>query len=396
MTILRTKKAVSTEKKASTSVSKEITLKRTAKKSSNVPKIEEESEAPSSDNRLQSNLNLPLSSRKQTRVAEKSIAKVTDFSNLFETNDASHASVKNDAFHASVENDASHASIKNDASHASVENSTTQTPVKNDSTHVLLTNETDHISVEKTPQIKQKDNEENKKRKRILSSTGEMEEKDQKSDDEDELATSSSKRCCKSDLKKCLRAGDIIENNRVPEHILKANNDGKKLLAMFDGQNFIDLQTEKSYRSVTNWVKDRMLSLGKISTTSNISGWDYAIVHRDNRTTTLRLLVEETKQKADQMRAAMKEQREGTFTSPLVSTMFSESTSPLLGSSSSAILKTTSLQSKTSQPTFGVSGFAGFLKTQPTEEALHQRLVELRDQVSEVERMLYVSKTFMK
>lgn len=361
MTHSRSKKATVAEK-SNLANKADFERKRSAKKPVRLMQNKQDDEAPSSDNRLQMIADVPLQSRKQTTTSESSAAEIVDFTNIVGENLSTLPSQVN-LIH---------------------EQSTGNVGVSNrdisDSHNLKLTNGS------------------SKKRKQSQSGDMVVKEADDESNDDEELATPSSKRCCKSDLKKCLRAGDIIENNRVPEHILKTYNDGKRLLAVFDGQNFVDLQTEKSYRSVTNWVKDRMLSLNKISTTSNISGWDYAIVHRDGYTTTLRLLVEETKQKADQMRAAMKEQREGTFTSPMVSTMFSESISPLLGSSSlsnSAILKS-SIPIKNAQPTFGVSSFADTMKQQTTEAALHQRLVELRDQVSEVERMLYVSKTFQK
>ena len=348
MTKSRLQTLKSVEKNTAASTNK----KRVAKKVAVVePQVENvESEAPSSDNRLQVPKKVALSSRKQTFVLPttvESVAVVTDFS-------------------AAPEKDSK-------------------------LTRSLLPQQenTDEDSIGTGKN----------KRKRVLPSptsglTATQTDGNKSSEEEDdELLTPSSKRCCKSDLKRCLRAGDLIENSRVPEHILKARNGGKKLLAQFDGQNFIDMQTEKSYRSITNWVKDRMLDLGKISTTSNISGWDYAIVHREGRTTTLRLLVEETKQKADQMRAAMKEQRDGTFTSPMLSTMFSESTSPMLGSSSNSIYKPQSQVKLT--PTFGMPNILGSNKI-PTEAALHQHLMDLRHQIAEVEHHLYVARDFAK
>ncbi len=328
--------------------------KRATKKVAAVePQVENvESEAPSSDNRLQVLQKVPLTSRKQTALqalgtsANESVALVSDFSER-QQNKVSRSLLPAE-----------------------------QTTVAKD----------EEVEVEK-----------NKKRKRVLPTptsglTATHEEKS--NSDDDELLTPSSKRCCKSDLKRCLRAGDLIENSRVPEHILKQRNGGKKLLAQFDGQNFIDMQTEKSYRSITNWIKERMMDMGKISTTSNISGWDYAIVHRDGRTTTLRLLVEETKQKADQMRVAMKEQREGTFTSPMLSTMFNDSSSGTLGSSSSNILY--NKPQTQLKPTFGMSNLLATPAEVSSEAALHQRLMDLRNQVAEVEHHLYVTRNFAK
>lgn len=146
-----------------------------------------------------------------------------------------------------------------------------------------------------------------------------------------------SKRCCKSDLKRCLRVGDWIENIRVNRKILEERNGNQKLLAQFDGENFIDYQTEEHYRSISDWVKRRMVDLGALSPKSNISGWDYAVVHREEAnqkwtTTTLRLLVEQTKQKMEMMRSNMKEQRSSgggssnSIVSPLTPIQFGSST----------------------------------------------------------------------
>ena len=109
------------------------------------------------------------------------------------------------------------------------------------------------------------------------------------------------KRCCKSDLKRCLRIGDILENDRVDEGILRERNNGNKLLARFDGESFIDCDNGRKYNSLTSWVKDRMIELGVLSANSNISGWNYAVVKRTEngyeQTIAVRQLVEETKKK---------------------------------------------------------------------------------------------------
>lgn len=224
-----------------------------------------------------------------------------------------------------------------------------------------------------------------------------------------ELTPLSGKRCCKSDLKRCLRVGDWIENIRVPRHILETRNGGKKLLAQFDGQNFIDYQTEKHYRSISDWIKQRMLDLGAISETSNISGWDYAVVHRDGRTTTLRLLVEETKQKMELMRSTMKEQCQSQ--SPLtplgISQIVTAGVQHQIGIGSgggnhqflpSATGSAINAGGKF-MPTFGGSnvlaasgGTVGFGNAS-SDVLLHNRLLSARQQVAELEQLLYVGRS---
>lgn len=246
-------------------------------------------------------------------------------------------------------------------------------------------------------------------------------------DDEDDAADASTptsgKRCCKSDLKRCLRVGDWIENIRIPQHILKARNDGKKLLAQFDGQNFIDYQTEKKYRSISDWIKQRMIDLNAISETSNISGWDYAVVHREGRTTTLRLLVEETKQKMEMMRNTMKEQRQSnspltplsftpsfttsssiTGNSPLVSSSFGNSlmnSSPFYSSSplpNDYKFVQQQQQKVVTTPSFGLGSLTttnnvgNTSTTVPNDVLLHSRLQNARQQVAELEQLLYVGR----
>lgn len=195
-------------------------------------------------------------------------------------------------------------------------------------------------------------------------------------DDKDSATPPSAKRCCKSDLKRCLRVGDWIENIRIPRRILEEKNGGKKLLAQFDGQNFVDYQTEKEYRSISDWIKQRMLDLGAISESSNISGWDYAVVHRDGRTTTLRLLVEETKQKMELMRTTMKEQRQNP--SPLTPSICTGS-SPHTSQQQKFLAPTVGL---ISNPNNGISN----------DVLLINRLQNARQQVSELESLLYAGR----
>lgn len=343
------KRTLSSQEKGATTrqQSTKIAAKKTTDKTpTNVENVE--SDAPSSDNRLQTPGKALLSVRKQTAlpaIESNGVAIVSDFA----------PNVTSDSISTITENIKNcHNDTKLSRSLLPQEDSLKSKAIK----HVLPT-PTSGLTATKNS--------------------------DSDNDDADDTMSSSSKRCCKSDLKRCLRAGDIIENSRVPENILKAHNGGKKLLAQFDGQNFIDLQTEKSYRSVTNWVKDRMMELGKLSKSSNISGWDYAIVHREGRTTTLRLLVEETKQKADQMRAAMKDQRDGTFTSPMLSTSFNDSGNALLGSSSNSIFKQTPQMIMT--PTFGMPSVMTNNELPTEKAALYKRLTDLRQQVAEVEHI---------
>lgn len=100
------------------------------------------------------------------------------------------------------------------------------------------------------------------------------------------------KRCCKKDLKRCLRVGEILEVTRVDQHYLDEYNNGEKIRARFTGQNFFDLSKNTKYRSLSQWVKKRLVDVGALGVNSNISGWDFVAVERDGRKQALRMLVD--------------------------------------------------------------------------------------------------------
>lgn len=100
------------------------------------------------------------------------------------------------------------------------------------------------------------------------------------------------KRCCKQDLKRCLRIGETVEIIRVEQHLLDRYNQGRKIRAQFTGNELYDLDQNRSYRSLSRWVKQRMVDVCALSPTSNISGWDFVSVIRDGTKSSLRVLIE--------------------------------------------------------------------------------------------------------
>lgn len=110
---------------------------------------------------------------------------------------------------------------------------------------------------------------------------------------QDGLAPSpSTKRCCKQDLKRCLKVGEILEVTRVEQHYLDAFNQGEKIRGRFTGNDIFDLTQNIPYRSLSKWVKKRLVDVGALGHKSNISGWDFVAVERDGRKQSLRMLVE--------------------------------------------------------------------------------------------------------
>lgn len=102
----------------------------------------------------------------------------------------------------------------------------------------------------------------------------------------------STKRCCKKDLQRCVRVGEILEVTRVEQHYLDAFNQGEKISGRFTGSDIFDLTQNITYRSLSKWVKKRLVDVGALGHKSNISGWDFVAVERDGRKQSLRMLVE--------------------------------------------------------------------------------------------------------
>jgi len=216
--------------------------------------------------------------------------------------------------------------------------------------------------------------------------------------------SSKTKRCCKRDLKLCLHVGDLIENIRVDPDTLREKNGNQRLLAEFDGENFIDCYTNESFRSISDWVKKRMVSMVIISPKSNISGWDYTVVHRDGTKVALRLLVENTKKKMERMRQGV---GAGTGTLSASSNSGSASTSPNENFESkdqlSRSVDHSILAQKTSAsfpsslrpfvpPSFGVGQtFASKVHQETNSQSdftIHERLQKARAEASALEKIL--------
>lgn len=202
------------------------------------------------------------------------------------------------------------------------------------------------------------------------------------------VASSKNKRCCKSDLQRCLRIGDWIEISRVSEDKLAEKNGGNRLLAQFDGQNFIDHQTETKYRSLSSWVKRRMVDLGLLSPSSNISGWDYVVMHREEAdgtvsTKSLRVLVEQTKQKMQMMRRNMKEQ----YRKQPKSEFFGGSDMGQIAFASAPNALQLNRSATFELPT--AISLNDTVSAQAQTQSLHSQLLKAREQVAELEKQLY-------
>lgn len=105
------------------------------------------------------------------------------------------------------------------------------------------------------------------------------------------------KRCCKNDLKQCLRVGEMLVINRVEQHFLDKYNNGEKIRSRFTGNDFYDLSTHTPYRSLSKWVKKRLVDVGALGIKSNISGWDFVSVERDGKKQSLRMIVDNENEK---------------------------------------------------------------------------------------------------
>ena len=101
---------------------------------------------------------------------------------------------------------------------------------------------------------------------------------------------SSTRRCCKADLTRNLAENELLELLRVDQCVLDEHNGGVPIRAHFANNQLIDVDTQKAYRSVSKWVKERLIDVGALSPKSNISGWDWVAVNRNGVLTSLRLL----------------------------------------------------------------------------------------------------------
>lgn len=122
------------------------------------------------------------------------------------------------------------------------------------------------------------------------------------------------KHYCKRDLKRTLRVGEIVEVTRVDQHYLDAHNNGERIQSRFTGEDFYDLHTNMTYRSVSEWVKKRMVDVGALGHKSNISGYDYCAVERDGRKQALRMIVDSDDwASSPETRNAVPQQTQNTF-----------------------------------------------------------------------------------
>ena len=100
------------------------------------------------------------------------------------------------------------------------------------------------------------------------------------------------KRCCKKDLQRVLQIGEILELTRAEQHYLNEYNNGEKIRARFTGNGFYDLSKNMTYRSLSQWVKKRLVDVGALGVNSNISGWDFVAVKRGGKNVALRILID--------------------------------------------------------------------------------------------------------
>lgn len=100
------------------------------------------------------------------------------------------------------------------------------------------------------------------------------------------------KRACKRDLRQHLRVNELVFVPHVDQALLDKYNGGQPICARFTGDRFFDTYQQKHYRSLSSWVKQRLVDVRSLSPSSNISGWDRAAVRRDGRKVALRMLID--------------------------------------------------------------------------------------------------------
>ena len=196
------------------------------------------------------------------------------------------------------------------------------------------------------------------------------------------------KRFCKSDLQLCLRSTDIIENEHVSRQVLDEKNLGQPLTARFDGKKFIDNTTGQEYRSISSWVKRRMVDLGVLKASSNISGWNYAVVHRDGQVTTPRALA-----KADKLQRAALQRPHNNSGSASNGNSFGSSSSASSGASIGASITARVSNIGSEMPSFLLSSeqtlpAKQIFKTSLTKTDIKTQLEQARAQVVALERQL--------
>lgn len=101
------------------------------------------------------------------------------------------------------------------------------------------------------------------------------------------------KRACKRDLRAHLRVNETVYVPHVDQALLDKYNGGEPISARFTGDRFFDLSQQRSYRSLSSWVKQRLVDVRSLSPSSNISGWDRAAVRRKGRKVALRMLIDD-------------------------------------------------------------------------------------------------------
>lgn len=104
---------------------------------------------------------------------------------------------------------------------------------------------------------------------------------------------SGNKRACKRDLRAHLRINETVYVPHVDQALLDKYNGGEPIAARFTGDRFFDLSQQRSYRSLSSWVKQRLVDVRSLSPSSNISGWDRAAVRRKGRKVALRMLIDD-------------------------------------------------------------------------------------------------------